>query len=241
MRRSINLGGRPVSYELERKRVKNINLRVKPGGQIFVSAPSRVPVGAIEEFMQRKAAAILAAVARMEQAGAARPGTAPAACRDGAEIPVFGVCRTLRVVCGKRGESRLEGDELILAVRDREDEALIGRELEAFLKGELERVLSELCEKVYPRFKPYGVSMPRIRTRRMTSRWGSCIPAKGTVTFSTLLAAMPVSSIEFVVVHEFTHFLHPDHSPAFYSRLASFMPDWKKRKSELKAAAGILR
>ena len=38
MKHLLYLNGKPIEYTLERKRVKNINLRVR-GGEIFVSAP----------------------------------------------------------------------------------------------------------------------------------------------------------------------------------------------------------
>ena len=37
-RETVVLSGRKVSYELERKQVKNINLRIRPDGSIHVSA-----------------------------------------------------------------------------------------------------------------------------------------------------------------------------------------------------------
>ena len=43
-----------ISYELIRKKVKNINLRIKPEGTVFVSAPARVPVKYIDSFVESK-------------------------------------------------------------------------------------------------------------------------------------------------------------------------------------------
>jgi hypothetical protein len=36
-----------------------------------------------------------------------------------------------------------------------------------------------------------------------------------------------------VVVHEFTHFIHPNHSKQFWDFVTMMMPDWKERKAEL--------
>lgn len=68
----------------------------------------------------------------------------------------------------------------------------------------------------------------------MSSRWGSCIPGKQKVTFNSLLLEKPLESIEYVVVHEFSHFIHPDHSRAFYDFVARILPDWKNRKEGLR-------
>ena len=42
MRRTIETPGGPLSYELTRKAVKNLNFRLLPGGELAVSAPRRV-------------------------------------------------------------------------------------------------------------------------------------------------------------------------------------------------------
>ncbi len=234
MLRSVELNGRCVRYELERKNVKNINLRVRPEG-VFASVPRYVPVCAVEDFMRRKAAAILSALDRLEQPPAPLRSWA-----DGETVPVFGRTVTLRVRQGPARDSRLLGEELLLSLPRPEDPEQRRKGLETWLKGELETVLAVLCDRYMPLFAPYGVPAPKIRVRRMKSRWGSCIPAKGTVSFSSALAAAPLDCVEYVVVHELTHFLRPDHSPAFYSLLSSFLPDWKQRREKLKKVAPAL-
>ena len=43
----------------------------------------------------------------------------------------------------------------------------------------------------------------------------------------------PREAIEYVVLHEFAHFIHPDHSKDFYGLVEELMPDWKVRKAML--------
>ena len=47
------------------------------------------------------------------------------------------------------------------------------------------------------------------------------------------LIETPVCCIEYVVMHEFCHFIHPDHSRAFHALMTGMMPDWKQRKQLL--------
>lgn len=49
------------------------------------------------------------------------------------------------------------------------------------------------------------------------------------------LIETPISCIEFVMMHEFCHFIHPDHSKAFYALMTRVMPDWQERKRVLNA------
>ena len=237
MERRIELCGRLVCYELERKRVKNINLRIKPDGSVRVSAPARVPLREIEDFMRRKDAFIVAALRRMEQAAQALP---PTRYEDGDRLSVFGEGKILRLERGKAGV-RVAGEELILTVPDPADAALKERVLDRWLRAELGAVLEEICRGIYPMFAPYGVAYPVIRLRKMKSCWGSCMASKGVVTFNSLLALMPRDCIEYVAVHEFTHFIRPDHSPEFHRLMDGFLPDWRERKKKLRNYAHLAR
>lgn len=71
----------------------------------------------------------------------------------------------------------------------------------------------------------------------MTSRWGSCRPRNQALTLNTALIKAPKEAAEYIVVHEFTHFLHPDHSRSFYEAVARVMPDWKERRQLLRHVA----
>lgn len=56
----------PITYTLTRKRVKNLNLRVGQGGEIFVSIPLRCSVKQADGFIREKSGWILEAIRRRE-------------------------------------------------------------------------------------------------------------------------------------------------------------------------------
>jgi len=66
MQRQIILNGKKIEYELQYKKVKNINLRIKPDCSVSVSANRRVPVADIEAFIVSKAEFILKALDKYE-------------------------------------------------------------------------------------------------------------------------------------------------------------------------------
>lgn len=237
MRRSVQLCGRRVEYELERKPVKNINLRIHADGSMAVSAPRRVPVKEIEAFLRRKEKTIVAALDRFASAAEAVP---PQRLLDGETLLLWGEELTLRLSPGENQVLR-QGKELLLSVRDPEDEALRRRVWEGWLRTECAGTMEALCRALYPRFQALGVAFPAIRVRRMRSRWGSCIPAKGSVTFSTGLVHAPRECAEYVAAHELTHLLRADHSPEFYRLLESVLPDWRERKERLRTYGALIR
>ncbi len=56
--RAARWEGGEIAYELERKRVKNLNLRVRRDGSVYVSANPRVSLGAIDAFVAGNGALI---------------------------------------------------------------------------------------------------------------------------------------------------------------------------------------
>ena len=103
-----------------------------------------------------------------------------------------------------------------------------------FSDDEIPAVILGFCEKAYPYFEARGVKYPEIKFRAMVSRWGSCHTQKNVLTFNTNLMYAPAECIEYVVLHEFTHFLQANHSSRFYEELSKVCPDWKILRKRLK-------
>jgi len=94
-------------------------------------------------------------------------------------------------------------------------------------------VFNEIMSDVHKKFIPYGVEYPQLKLRNMISRWGSCLPQKGVITLNKRLIEAPKNCIEYVVYHEFCHFVHPNHSKQFYSLLQIMLPNWRECKQLL--------
>lgn len=228
MLKTIMIDGERVEYTLERKRVKNINLRIKPDGSIYVSAARGVPMAAIERMMLENAPYVAAhrqkAAARMERLRD---------CADGRAVRLFGAVCPVEVRAGAKNAVEYSAGRVVISLRDVQDDELRQKTLDKWLRAQCVAAVTACCERVYPAFAARGVKWPEIRFRRMTSRWGSCQPMRGVLTFNTGLVHADAQCIEYVVAHEFCHFLHPDHSPAFHAELAALIPDWRERKKRL--------
>lgn len=78
-----------------------------------------------------------------------------------------------------------------------------------------------------------GVPTPDVRTRRMSTRWGSCNPTARRIWLSLELARFQPPLIEYVVVHELAHLRVAGHGPAFRAILDEALPDWRQRRRAL--------
>ena len=64
---TVQYEGIEIEYELTRKNVKYINLRVNKYGKVVVSAGEQVPFAVIDEFVQSKAFWIITHLAEIEK------------------------------------------------------------------------------------------------------------------------------------------------------------------------------
>ena len=122
----------------------------------------------------------------------------------------------------------------ILKAKEKCAEAAKKSPTEYFSESEIRQIVLEMCEKAYTYFEKMGVKLPQIKFRKMVSQWGNCRAEKGIVTFNVNLRFAPAECIEYVILHEFTHFLQANHSAAFYAELEKVCPDWKRRRKLLK-------
>jgi predicted metal-dependent hydrolase len=235
MLRTVTVEGMSLTYELERKNVKNINLRVRPDGSVYASASRSVPVSRVDDFVRSKAAFILAAQQRQRQRQAKQP---PAHRYETGEVfYILAQPVTLTVQPGPRGQVALEGTQLRLTAPEGATVEQKKKWMDKFFLAQCQRVFAQVLDRLCPQAAAYGVPRPQLRVRWMKSRWGSCMPGKGIVTLNARLLAAPMSCIEYVAMHELCHFLHADHSPAFYASFTALMPDWPARKQLLREAS----
>ena len=235
MTKEIVLCGQKISYTLQYKSVKNINLRIRAGGEVSVSANKRVGLDKIEAFLLSKEEWIISAIRKMKERTGKREELF-----DRNSIFLFGKEIPLVIRKGGRNSYIYDGNSFCLVLRDINDAEQIKKLIREFYRAEAEKTIFPICQRAFEAFSIKNLTFPQIKYRYMKSRWGSCNPKKKILTFNTLLVAFPLSCVEYVVYHEFTHFLHPNHSKAFYTTLEAYMPSWKDQKRLLNEKNALL-
>lgn len=231
LERTILYAGAPLRYLLEQKPVKNLNLRIRRDGSVFVSAHPAISIERIDAFVAGKGGYIRSAQKRFQEMAQYAPQ--PKQYVSGETFYLLGRGVRLSVEKNVRDTIFNDGVYLHLQTKDPDDFSKKQRLVTAYLDEQCHAAFSEILSEIYPTFQKYGISMPALRIRSMETRWGSCLAQKGIITLNKRLLEAPRHCIEYVVMHELCHFLHPDHSKRFYAFLTTLMPDWRERKSIL--------
>ena len=227
-----------ITYELHRKRVKNMNLRVPASGVVRVSASPRVPLGMIEAFICRHRAFIEKAPQNRKDRGGH-----PMVPTVDTDIMVMG--QMYRVVLEKphtvSAYAVTVAEDILLVRYPSDPEVIDASKVERMWLDFWKRIgrgfMETLAQQVYGEFQRagYTVPTPTLRLRYMTSRWGSCIPVNESITMNTRLLLGPTKFAHYVMVHEFAHFIEANHSSRFYKVMSDVLPNWQQVKVEMKA------
>ena len=220
--------GRSVNVCLERKNVKNINIRIKPDGVVYVSAGRRVPEKYILELLLERSRFITSA---LDELAARRPASG---------VPVLhylGESFPLETTLSDDTRAVLTDGKLRVFSPDITD----GDRLAAIIKSWQTEQFMPLCDSLNKevcaafRSEGYDVPLSVLRIKDMKTRWGSCSFRSGRMSISLRLCEYPVGCVRAVFYHEYAHYLHPDHSRAFYRVLYEIFPEYEKYNRLLKA------
>ena len=253
----LDIDGLEIPVSVVRKRVKNLNLRVRADGTVVLSIPQHLPLARAREFLDRKGEWIAERVRRNIER---RPslnfaGELPD------RIPLWGklVPRdSVRANPGRGASDRGAGGQGVggSAIPGQDavnrgfsgqsipgqatpgqptpDQTTIGQAaLDELYRTEVLHALPDVVARMEARI---GVHAARWSVRVMKTRWGSCTPKTGAIRINARLAAYPPECLEFVVAHELVHLLEPSHNARFHALLDEFCPDNRHLAKLLKEA-----
>ncbi len=223
----INCNGRQIEYRIMRKKMKNIRVHVKTDGIIYISAPHDVSESYIRRFLLEHSAELTEMV---DKATAQRNALLDHS--DGSQHHFLGDLITLHWV-SKPCKPTLKSGVLSLFARNEQEAYTAYRQ---WLISECTALYTHINREVFEAFHKAGYAVPlaRVQIKEMTSRWGSCTPSTGRISINFRLMQYPIGCIYGTLFHEYTHFLHQNHSDAFYAVLTSVYPEYKKWDAVLK-------
>ena len=142
-----------------------------------------------------------------------------------------------------RARKKMEKDELFYYLGQKYDIILVPFEntevyddkiyvkdmkaLDKWLKKQMKRIFTERLEYNYNLFDE-DIPFPKLKIRSMKTRWGVCNKRDNSITLNSKLIRYSIHEIDYVIIHELSHFVHFDHSKEFWETVRMHMPDYKK-------------
>lgn len=80
----------------------------------------------------------------------------------------------------------------------------------------------------------YKIPYPSLQIRKMKTRWGVCNVKTHKITLNLELIKKDRKYLDYVIVHELSHLIYPNHSKEFWKCVENNFKDYKKIRKELK-------
>lgn len=208
-----------LTYYLEYKGVKNINMRVLDDGTISVSAPYGTSRAKIDEIISSRLSWFTRVINRKSHKSEVN--------NTKGYVVIWGQVYDLVINEGSKRFYLEDGRAYVYCPK------VDNESVKRFLDRQLARILSdkvnELREKDDRIILDYHLSLPsEIRYREMTSRWGSCQTRSKVITLNSRLVHYPVECLDYVLLHEYMHLIVPNHSTRFHQLMDYYMPNNKE-------------
>lgn len=225
MQRKITTSIGEIIYELERKKVKNLNLRVRNDGTVHLSIPYYVSYEKADKFVADNKEFVIDAVRKVSERNS----------RSDTYAYFLGKKLNIEILPSSKTGGGLSGETLVL-FSPYSSQDFPKTSLEQWQMQQAKEILPKALSLAYDRFAAAGlkVPFPSLTIRFMTSRWGSCTFFKRKITLNARLIEKPFICSEQVACHELAHFLVQNHSADFYKVLDIVMPEHREVNRLLK-------
>lgn len=229
-RRSIIVGGETIEYDLTRKKMKKLRIKVALNGEVSLSCPVRTPLNEIERFVEGNAEWIMSARSRV-LASVDLPKSREYL--TGEKFLFLGEELTLLVEQGASNSLTRQGEYLFMKVRDVWDKEKKKRLLDKWYSARASEIFAQRFERLVNSYRDLFCDNYSLKIRNMTARWGSCMVSGKVVTLNFKLIYAPPELLDYVILHELCHFKSKYHDKVFYDYLTLLLPCWKERKKAL--------
>ena len=225
----IDFRGQQLFFEIVRKPVKNVNMRLGENGIVKISANRRVSEKQIKSILEKHADKFLRAI-ELQKSRKEKQLSTNNILFLGREYPV-------RIFSSDTEGSQLCENTLKLYLNDINDSEKTVRLISEWKLQQCIEVFNEIDKKVREAFRQAGYAVPdaKITIKSMKTRWGSCNYVKSKLSMNSRLIDYPYQCIYGVFCHEYAHFIHHDHSEKFYKCICEIFPDYKKFDRLLKS------
>jgi len=221
-----------IYISIEKKRIKNMYIRVTPPlGQVKLTAP----FGSSDKYIYNFAVSKIDWVKERQLIYASN---VPDDFVSGETHYIWGKPYKLNVheikdknhILSQKHCAIWDNGEILLfapsASSKKQREAILNEFYRKELKAEIPMAL-EKCQIIT------GKNASEWTVRNMKTRWGTCNVRTARICFNLQLAKKPISCLEYIAIHEFTHLIEKGHGSKFKAYMSKFCPNWKSLKKTL--------
>ncbi|TDW70577.1 M48 family metallopeptidase [Kribbella pratensis] len=219
---------RGIDVDVIYKNIKNLHIGVYPPmGRVRVAAPERLDDDQVRLAVIQR----LTWIKRQREQLRAAERQSEREMVTGESHYVWGIRHRLKVVERPgRAHFEVDGDRLLLYTPSGSSAERRRELIDKWYREQLRQAIPVIIAKWEPAL---NLSVSRWSIRRMKTKWGSCNRETGHIWFNVELAKKHPDCLEYITVHEMTHYLERSHGGQFTKLMDQFLPDWRIRRERL--------
>lgn len=205
----VDYNNNSYNVDIIRKNNKNIYIRVK-NGKIIVTCNYFTTNKMIEKLIKDNYSSIIKMIGKAEK-------------RIEKEEKFYLFGKVYDVIYGFKD----------IDITDNKIYILDKKTLDKYLDNEIKEIFSSRLDYWYNLFEE-NIPIPNLKIRKMTSRWGVCNLKNKNVTLNYYLYKYDIECLDYVIIHELSHFIHPNHSKLFWDLVSKYCSNYKMLRKKLK-------
>lgn len=208
---------------------RHVRLRIGVDGALVATLPKRAPLQLVKELVDQSRDELREIVASNKQ-------THSRTYSNGERI---GASHHLELLHGDTEQPHVDVRGLtikvVLPYGTSEDSTMAQQAAKKGVAKALKKeALSYLPRRLSYLAGKYGFLYKSVRYSNAKGRWGSC-SSNGTISLNIALMNLPMEIVDYILVHELCHTREMNHSQNFWSMVEAIVPDYKTKRSALKA------
>lgn len=197
---------------INRKNNKNTYLRIDENLNIVINTGYFVTKNKLQKFIDSNEKAILKMIDKQKEKNKQRDA-------------FFYLGDEYEIIYDMNYKNIVMGDKKIITPDE--------KSLKKWYNKETRELFLERLKVNYNRFEE-EIPFPKLRIRKMKTRWGVCNIKTKIVTLNSLLMEYDTEKLDYVIVHELSHLIYPNHSKDFWNLVSKYVPNYKQIRKELK-------
>jgi len=212
---SIILSGKNFNYDIQKRSISSIRLRLKTSHSFIISCPILTPNFVIQSFIKHHQDWILKNSTKIHS-----------------KKSIFRL-KTIKIL-GNDYQiifTKTQRDSVVFSENEQKIYANISQNSKTFLKKVLETkfrpfALSLIKKELANLSRQFGFDYHHVSVKNQSSRFGSC-SSRGNLNFNWQIIFFPPEKFRHILLHELTHLKIKNHSKKFWDQLTVYDSDCK--------------
>ena len=207
---NIEYNNKNYDVEIIRKNNKNIYIRVK-NNKVIITCNYLTSTKTIKKLIDENYNSIIKMINKMESIKEKQT-----------KFYLFG--KNYNVVFDEKIKIEISADTIYV-----KDEKTLNKWLSNYIKNTFTTHL-----KYWYDLYEENIPTPNLKIRKMTTRWGVCNTKNHNITLNSELYRYDIECLDYVIIHELSHFIEPNHSRDFWHQVEKYCKNYKEIRKKLK-------